>query len=53
MSEGATTSIRGQTMQTVMNRMDIKAVKECLEQRYAPKGTELEWQLKLQTRVQQ
>ena len=43
----------------VMNRMglagstDVKAVKECLEQRYAPKGTELEWQLKLQTQVQQ
>ena len=43
----------------VVNRMglasstDVKAVKECLEQRYAPKGTELEWQLKLQTRVQQ
>jgi hypothetical protein len=32
---------------------DIKAVKECLERRYSPKGTELEWQLKLQTRVQQ
>ena len=43
----------------VVNRMglagstDVKAVKDCLEQRYAPKGTELEWQLKLQTRVQQ
>ena len=42
----------------VVNRMglagstDVKAVKECLEQRYAPTGTELEWQLKLQTRVQ-
>ena len=32
---------------------DVKAVKECLEQRYSPKGTELEWQLKLQTQVQQ
>ena len=33
--------------------VDYKAVRDCLQCRYGHEGTEMEWQAKFQTRVQQ
>jgi hypothetical protein len=35
----------------LVSSTDLEALKECLDQRYSPKGTNLERQLKLHTRV--
>ena len=40
------------TQQGLVDSTDYKAVISCLHTRYAPEGNELEWQFKLQSRVQ-
>ena len=40
------------TQQGLVDSTDYKAVISCLRTRYAPEGNELEWQFKLQSRVQ-
>ena len=39
--------------QGLVNSTDYKAVIKCLQIQYAPEGNELEWQFKLQSRIQQ
>ena len=40
------------TQQGLIDSTDYEAVISCLRTRYAPEGNELEWQFKLQSRVQ-